>query len=476
MTRRIPKRALVWLCVAAIAIAALALYACAPKQNPGIPTPKAEAPSYVPEANSFGVIEAHSWADQYPNQYSTFLSNDENTWPEGKASKDELYPEMVTLGKGYGYAKFFMEPGGHTYALYTVMNNGRVSDKTKAQCLACKTPNLHFEAAEMGNEAWQRNMFATAETYKEGGSSLADAEGISCANCHVNDDPTQLKPLRADWIRAMGPDADKRSVSGEVCGQCHCDYSMDAVTGEPTSPYDSISEMTPDNAIEWYDNHNFVDWTYESTGAKMLAVRHSEYEYNYGGEGNHMTKLGYDCADCHMKVETDADGNAYTSHYWGSPLDNDELIKNDCSNCHKDLKAEVKQTQEEVWGRTHQVGQRTACYVQNFEKALAAGTVADSDLERLQYIQRAAAYYWNSAFAENSKGAHNRDRFMHVLDQAEKLLDEGDQLLGMESSAEGFVSEYDPANDKAKTLDFPESLPQTQDYGLPEAEKYGYGN
>ena len=65
---------------------------------------------------------------------------------------------------------------------------------------------------------------------------------------------------------------------------------------------------------------------------------------------------------------------------------------------------------------------------------------------------------------------------MHVLDQAEKLLDEGDQLLGMESSAEGFVSEYDPANDKAKTLDFPESLPQTQDYGLPEAEKYGYGN
>lgn len=42
---------------------------------------------------------------------------------------------------------------------------------------------------------------------------------------------------------------------------------------------------------------------YESTGAKMLAVRHAEYEFNYGGEGNHMTNLGYDCNDCHMAAK-----------------------------------------------------------------------------------------------------------------------------------------------------------------------------
>lgn len=36
----------------------------------------------------------------------------------------------------------------------------------------------------------------------------------------------------------------------------------------------------------------------------MLAVRHAEYEFNYGGEGNHMTNLGYDCNDCNMAACT----------------------------------------------------------------------------------------------------------------------------------------------------------------------------
>lgn len=466
------KRTIIWVCVLAVLVGGLTLYACAPKQNPGIPVPKADAPTSIPEPNSFGVIEAHSWADQYPNQYGTFISNNEkNPWPGDNANKNELYPEMVTLGKGYGYAKFFMEPGGHTYSLYTVVNNGRVSDKTKAQCIACKTPNIHFQAEQEGDAAWNANMFETVESYKEGGDSLSDAEGISCADCHDNQDPSQLKVLRADWVRAMGDEADKRSLSGEVCGQCHCDYSMNPETGEPTSPYDNISGMTPERALQWYDDHGFADWTYESTGAKMIAVRHSEFEYTYGGEANHMTKLGYDCADCHMPVETDADGNAYTSHFWQSPLDNPELIKNDCSNCHKDLPAEVKAMQDSIKPRIHQIGMRAANFVKNFEAALEAGTVSDADKERLQYIQRAATFFWNSAYAENSKGAHNPSLYTKVLDSAESYLNEGDQLLGVESSADKFVSEYDPANDKAKSIDF--SDPQPQDAGLPEAEKYG---
>jgi nitrite reductase (cytochrome c-552) len=66
----------------------------------------------------------------------------------------------------------------------------------------------------------------------------------------------------------------------------------------------------------------------------------------------------------------------------------------------------------------------------------------------------------------------------HVVDQANTLLDEGDQILGVESTAEGFVSEYDPS---VGTLDYgsdhyynqqdPETA--TQDYGTEAAEKYG---
>ena len=432
------KKLLIFMCVLAVTVAIAGVVGCAPKANPGNPTPSASSPTTVPAKNEFGVIGSDAWESQYPNQYRTFFDNNENAWPEGKHNYLELYPEMVTLGKGYGYAKFFTEAGGHTYSMYTVTNNGRIGEKTQAGCLACKTPDVHMKAAAEGVSVWREPFAADAE---------ATLDGITCANCHNNEDPSQLSLLRADWIRALGPEASKRSLSGEVCGQCHCDYSMSPTTGEPTSPYDSVGTMTPDNALAWYDEHGYVDWTYASTGAKMISVRHSEYEYCYGGEGNHMTQLGYDCADCHMPVETAADGSVYHSHYWQSPLDNEELIKNNCSTCHADLKAEMKAIEEKIDGRTHQIGMRAANFVKNFEEAVAAGTLSDDDLERLRYIQRAAAFYWNSAFAENSEGMHNPDLYTHVLDRAEMFLDEGDGLLGVESSADKFVSEYDPSKD-----------------------------
>ena len=40
-----------------------------------------------------------------------------------------------------------------------------------------------------------------------------------------------------------------------------------------------------------------------------------------------------------------------------------------------------------------------------------------------------------------------RKEYTHVLDRAEMFLDEGDGLLGVESSADKFVSEYDPSKD-----------------------------
>jgi len=472
------KRAAVWACALVVAGLAVALPACAPQTNPGTSPPSATSPEYVPEANSFGVIPGRSWADQYPDQYSTYLQNNANAWPDDKTNKLEKYPEYVTLGKGYGYARFFTEAGGHSSAMYTVTHNGRITENSKTQCLACKTPNVHYQVAQDGNEVWQTNLYDTVTAYTDGTGNVADAEGITCASCHENDDPSQLHVLRADWQRALGDDADTRSLSGEVCGQCHCDYSMNAETGEPTSPYDGISTMTPDQALQWYDDHNVSDWTYESTGAHMIAVRHAEYEFNYGGEGNHMTKLGYDCADCHMAVETDSNGDTYHSHMWSDPLDNEELLQNDCNTCHQDLKAEVQQTREEIDGRTHQVGMRAACFVQNFEKARQAGTISDQDLSRLQWIQRASCYYWNLASAENSKGAHNKELFTQILDKADSLLDEGDQILGTPSTAEGFVSEYNPdINNKEYGSDHwynqQPASESTQDYGTPEAEKYG---
>lgn len=423
------RKLLIWVVAFAAIVAVVCIAGCAAKANPGNPTPAATSPTYVPSADSFGVVDADSWAEQYPNQYRTYEQNSENS-EAGKADYLETYPEIKVLGLGYGYANYYTEPRGHTYSLDTVEHNGRVSAKTTVGCIACKSAQFNMLVDQGGTSFnWKAPFWDTVLTLNE---------SITCANCHDNDDPSQLKVTRQQWITAMGSDANTRSLSGEVCGQCHCDYSMSPTTGEPTSPYTGISTMTPDQALKFYDDNNYVDWTYASTGAKMIAVRHSEYEYNYGGEGNHMTKLGYDCADCHMPVETDASGNAYSSHYWQSPLDNDTLIKNDCSTCHADLKSEVKATQASIDGRTHTVGERCADFIHNFEAAIKAGTLSADQTARLQTIQRDAAFYWNSAAAENSEGAHNAALYTQVLDSADSLLNEGDVILGKASTAESF--------------------------------------
>jgi nitrite reductase (cytochrome c-552) len=191
--------------------------------------------------------------------------------------------------------------------------------------------------------------------------------------------------------------------------------------------------MIPEKALQWYDDHGYVDWTYESTGAKMLAIRHAEYEFNYGGEGSHMNQLGYDCNDCHMATKIAPDGTVYTDHHWINPTENDELIARDCSKCHADLKAEVKAIQARVEADTVALGKRCEQFIHNFENAIAAGTLTDEQIERLQWIQRASCYYWNLAAAENSEGAHNPRYYDHTLDMGNKVLDEGDAILGESS-------------------------------------------
>ena len=69
------------------------------------------------------------------------------------------------------------------------------------------------------------------------------------------------------------------------------------------------------------------------------------------------------------------------------------------------------------------------------EAAEANGIDADK-LERLQWLQRAACYYWNLAAAENSEGAHNPTYYQYTLDMGNKILDEADELLGVPSALE----------------------------------------
>ena len=478
------------LCVMVVVGIVAGLAACAPKANKngyGNPTVNVKAANEEPTPDKYGLVKADQWKDAYPYEYESYLANATNTPPkedyiDGKyaangASKDDTTsalpegytyvdaskadylqtnPEIKILGKGYGYAKYYTEPASHVFSLWTVSHNGRVGDgeKTKAACITCKSPQYSNLVDMEGEEVHLR-------PFNEVIGDLD--ENISCASCHAND-PMTLEVDRAEWVRSMGADHDVASLQGQVCGQCHCDYSMAPGTSIPTSPYDNgRADMVPDKALQWYDDHNFVDWTYASTGAKMLAIRHAEYEFIYGGDnvtlpmGSHMQQLGYDCNDCHMATTKAKDGTVYTDHHWINPTENEELIARDCSSCHKDIKAEVKAWQNEIDPATTKLGNRCAKYIENLESKVAkkqddpanagqqilvfdeetanANGIDSTKLERLQWLQRASCYYWNLAAAENSEGAHNPAYYRYVLERGNQMLDEADALLGMSSEA-----------------------------------------
>ena len=490
------KKLLITVAIVAVVGIIVGLAACAPKANTttvGNPTPNVQQSNATPTPDKFGVVKASQWAEEYPYEYKSYLANSTNTPPasdynggeycaEGYPSKTEdvtsalpegyqyvdankldyleTNPEIKTLGKGYGYAKYYTEPASHVFSVWTVTHNGRVSDgaKTKAACITCKSPQYSNLVDMEGAEVHARPFNDVVGEIDE---------NISCASCHANtpmkDGKVYLEVDRAEWIRSMGDDAGN-TIEGEVCGQCHCDYSMAPGTSIPTSPYDNgRTDMVPEKALQWYDDHNYVDWTYASTGAKMLAIRHAEYEFIYGGDndilpmGSHMQNLGYDCGDCHMATTTAEDDTVYASHEWISPLDNKELIDRDCSSCHADIVAEVRAIQNEIDPATTVLGQRCEQYIKNLETKVATeqddaanpGTkvlkldeefatsngIDAATLERLQWIQRASCYYWNLAAAENSEGAHNPTYYRYCLDKGNELLDEGDKLLGMSSAA-----------------------------------------
>ena len=490
------KKLLITVAIVAVVGIIVGLAACAPKANTttvGNPTPNVQQSNATPTPDKFGVVKASQWAEEYPYEYKSYLANSTNTPPasdynggeycaEGYPSKTEdvtsalpegyqyvdankldyleTNPEIKTLGKGYGYAKYYTEPASHVFSVWTVTHNGRVSDgaKTKAACITCKSPQYSNLVDMEGAEVHARPFNDVVGEIDE---------NISCASCHANtpmkDGKVYLEVDRAEWIRSMGDDAGN-TIEGEVCGQCHCDYSMAPGTSIPTSPYDNGRvDMVPEKALQWYDDHEFVDWTYASTGAKMLAIRHAEYEFIYGGDndilpmGSHMQNLGYDCGDCHMATTTAEDGTVYANHEWISPLDNKELIDRDCSSCHADIVAEVRAIQNEIDPATTKLGVRCEQFIKNLETKVATeqddaanpGTkvlkldeefatsngIDATTLARLQWLQRASCYYWNLAAAENSEGAHNPTYYKYCLDKGNELLDEGDKLLGMSSAA-----------------------------------------
>lgn len=400
------------------------LVACAPSATTGkieaAPSPNAAAKHATPEADEFGVVTAESWKDIYPNEYASYMDNASNSPDSGKKNYLETYPALNTMYKGYAFALGYDQAAGHLYTLESVKETPRTQQKEQlANCITCKTPQFTALVNSEGDGVY-------AEKFNDMIGQFD--EPVSCYNCHEND-PKSNTVASKFFFDSLGADADSIPKDAQVCGQCHNEYYFNGQTKVPANPYSGREQMTPDAILAYYDSMGFADWKYPGTDTPMIKVQHPEFETNYGGGGSYMTNLGYTCADCHMGKATAEDGTVYVNHKWTSPLENEDLLANDCSTCHSDLKAEVAEIQAHQEERVQAISKKIEQLANTMTDQVAAGTLVGDKLAQCQKLHRNAQFYWDFVMVENGDGAHNSKLSDETLDKSEKAVDEALALL-----------------------------------------------
>lgn len=406
-----------WAAATCAGVLAVGLAACAPTMNDN--PARDDGPALdvrLPTANENGIVTADQWETVYPNEYATYQQNGENT---GGKEVSEDYPEIKVLWEGASYAEAYHEPNGHTYALKDVSETPR--DPQLASCLTCKSS----EFIRMQNDDPTLNKAPFDDILAK------VSEPISCADCHV-DSPRDNGAVatRQFFIDNVGAAAAGLPAGAMSCGQCHNEYFFPGENKAADNPWKSLEEATPDAILAKHNEMGYVDHVNPRTGAEMIKVQHPEFETNYGGEMSPMAQRGYSCSDCHMAPSVDENGNEYKSHLWVSPLENEELIANDCANCHADVKAEVAAIQEKTVEREHAVASRIEELIGATEAAVADGSLSGESLDKVRDLHRAAQFYWDFVMTENSEGAHNSELTEETLDKAETAVDEALALIG----------------------------------------------
>ena len=335
-------------------------------------------------------------------------------------------PYLVNIYEGYGFAKDYGSARSHAYTLEDVQKTER--PHAKANCLTCKTPDMHKMIAEQGvgvySMPFEDVMAQTTNT-------------ISCYTGHGADDGNngQMVVTHQYVNEALGENASAINAASLSCGQCHIEYYFTPSDSEAMMPYHSVEEMTPEAILAYYDGIGFSDWEQPGTGTKMLKAQHPELETWI--QGKHASILS--CADCHMPVKTTESGIEYHDHHLVSPLSS-ETILNKCAECHgsgEAITARVREIQARITGRETEVGNRLSSLKNVLTKAVEDGKMSGEELEAVRKLHREAQWFFDFCYVENSEGAHNSSLATRCLDTADEKITEA---LGLLAAAGAEVS------------------------------------
>jgi len=355
------------------------------------------------------------WGVSFPREYNSWESTrqmNDNTKYGGSNMRDYLseQPLQVVLWAGFAFAKEYNQARGHYNAVADVTATKRLSDRTPATCWTCKSPDVPRLMAKMGVDQFYASRFADLKGEVK--------NPIGCADCHDNKTMALRisRPALIEAMKRMGKDVRKAShqeMRSLVCAQCHVSYYFaDKKTNRLVFPWDK--GLGADDFDKYYKEVGFSDWTHAISGARMIKLRHADYEV--WSQGVHAFR-GVSCADCHMPYRSEG-GVKFTDHQIRSPLYN---MAASCQVCHRWSEGEIRQRVYAIQDKTQELRR-----IAEEQLALAHLEIGDAmrlkathaELAEVRDLVRRGQMYWDYVAATNGMGFHAPQESARVLAKA----------------------------------------------------------
>ncbi|MFT3876230.1 MAG: ammonia-forming cytochrome c nitrite reductase subunit c552 [Propioniciclava sp.] len=390
-------------------------------QNPYFRVTELTATSYDPA----------TWGQNFPLQYEGWrataqMENDDqqvqqptDTDPRTIVahSKIEQDPRLVTMWQGYAFSTDYRHPRGHAYMLEDQRLTKRVTSPQFKQPGACL--NCHASTVEvmdtLGNGDQTAGWHAMNKMSYQEATQLAK-HPVACIDCH---DPKTMalrvtRPAFEIGIAAykagqgikdydVNTMATAQEMRSYVCAQCHVEYYFAGDDKTLTFPWKH--GLTADDALKYYDEIGWTDFTHKLTGGKAVKAQHPDFET--WAQGVHASS-GVTCADCHMPYKREGAAKV-SDHQIASPMRSDETINASCLTCHNTSEQEMRERVTKIhdtYEHTKDVAfDALTALIYDIEAATKDGTPADR-LDAARGYQRKAQFFLDYVVSENSRGFH----------------------------------------------------------------------
>ena len=399
-------------------------------------------------------VDAALWGKNFPLQYDDYLKtvDQERTKFGGSEaiartpskadprsivaqSKLEEDPRLVTMWKGYAFAKDFREERGHSFMLEDQTYTERqVVVNQPGTCMHCHG-SVYVPYKKLGNGDLIKGFEMMNQMPYSEARTLVD-HPVTCVDCH-DSETMQLRITRPGFLEGIkvlkasqgikdydvNKMATRQEMRSYVCGQCHVEYYFKGKEKRLVYPWQNGVEV--ENILKYYDDEKHKDWTHKITGANVLKAQHPEFEL--WSMGIHA-RSGVSCADCHMPYKR-VGAMKISDHHVRSPLLN---INKACQTCHRQTEEELKFRVENIQERNFKLrnlAMDALVDLINDVKVARENKIDTTKLTKVYDFQRKAQFYLDFVEAENSSGFHAPQEAARILGESMNFARQGQIAL-----------------------------------------------